>query len=95
MPILPGRLIDNQKRFESTNWKIEVGQVEETHMHNDPNDPDFRVCDGLDPGQEDGPGWQELPTNPYPRLAAVHRKPVWRALDATARRFCLRCFFQK
>jgi hypothetical protein len=41
MPILPGRLIDNQKRFESTNWKIEVGQVEETHMHNDPNDPDF------------------------------------------------------
>ena len=41
MPILHGRLIDNQKRFESTNWKIEVGQVEETHMHNDPNDPDF------------------------------------------------------
>jgi len=41
MPILPGRLIDNQKRFESTNWKIEVGQVEQTHMHNDPNDPDF------------------------------------------------------
>lgn len=41
MPGLKNRFRDNQRRFESTNWKIEVGQVEETHYHNYPNDPDF------------------------------------------------------